>query len=728
MGWFEEQLRQRRLNDEELFEDSVIRMASAVLGKHRGGILSDERIVTQAAIDQVLKYYHFKPVTVPSKIKDPGERLEYALRPHGMMYRNVTLSGSWYQEAYGPMMVRRLEDDLPVVLFPRPFRGYYWTDDNGHRHIVSRETMAQFDTEALCFYKPLPQRKIGIPDLLGYIRECMGVGDCVVLVALTLLVTLTGMMIPRMIRVLTGFVINSGRMPFLWGTAVFMLCVLIASQLFSVSRSLAMYRIQIKTALSVEAAMMMRLMSLPASFFKQYSSGELASRSGAINALCNILLGSVFSLGVSAVVSLLYIYQIFIYTPVLGLPSILIVLITMGVSCVTAVWQSKVTRKLMERSAGESGMSYALISSVQKIRLSGAEKRAFARWAQMYAKSAEMEYNPPLFLKMNQAITIAISLAGTVVLYYLAAVSDVSPSEFLAFSAAYGAMTGAFTAFSDQALSVAQIRPILEMAEPILKAEPEIAEDKEIVTQVSGNIELSGVYFRYHEQMPYVIRNMNLRIRAGEYLAIVGTTGCGKSTLMRLLLGFETPEKGAIYYDNRDLRTMDLRSLRRRMGVVTQDGSLFQGDIFSNITVSAPQLTLDEAWEAAEMAGIADDIRAMPMGMHTVISEGQGGVSGGQKQRILIARAIAPKPKILLFDEATSALDNRTQKMVSDSLDALKCTRIVIAHRLSTIKHCDRILVMDQGQIVEQGNYEQLLAADGLFTKLVERQRVDVSQ
>ena len=218
-----------------------------------------------------------------------------------------------------------------------------------------------------------------------------------------------------------------------------------------------------------------------------------------------------------------------------------------------------------------------------------------------------------------------------------------------------------------------------------------------------------------------------LKIRAGEYIAIVGSTGCGKSTLVRLLLGFETPEKGAIYYDGKDVTTLDLRSLRRRIGAVTQDGSLFQGDIYSNIIISAPQLTLAEAWEAAELAGIADDIRAMPMGMQTVISEGQGGISGGQRQRLMIARAVAPKPRILMFDEATSALDNRTQKQVSEALDRLRCTRIVIAHRLSTIKNCDRILVLDKGRIVEDGSYDELIAQNGCFAELVARQRLDAA-
>ncbi|MBQ9595342.1 MAG: ATP-binding cassette domain-containing protein [Synergistaceae bacterium] len=220
------------------------------------------------------------------------------------------------------------------------------------------------------------------------------------------------------------------------------------------------------------------------------------------------------------------------------------------------------------------------------------------------------------------------------------------------------------------------------------------------------------------------MNNLSLKISSGEYVAIVGRTGCGKSTLIRLLLGFEKPQRGAIYYDNRDINTIDLRSLRRMIGVVTQDGGLFQGDIYSNIVISAPSLTIDDAWEAAELAGIADDIRAMPMEMHTLISEGSGGISGGQRQRLMIARAIAPKPKVLMFDEATSALDNITQKKVSESLDALKCTRIVIAHRLSTVKNCDRILVLDSGRIIEEGNYEALMKKGGVFASLVERQQI----
>ena len=370
-------------------------------------------------------------------------------------------------------------------------------------------------------------------------------------------------------------------------------------------------------------------------------------------------------------------------------------------------------------------MSYALISGIQKIKLAGAEKRAFARWGNLYAKDAKLSYNPPLFLKLHSVISLTITLTGTIVMYWMAVKSGVSVADYYAFNTAYGMLSGAFMSLAGIALTVAQIRPILTMVQPFFDAVPEIADEKEVLTRLSGGIELSHVSFRYNEHMPLVLDDLSLKIRPGQYVAIVGKTGCGKSTLMRLLLGFEKPQKGAVYYDGKDLERIDLRSLRRRIGVVMQNGKLFQGDIYSNIVISAPQLTLQEAWEAAELAGIADDIRSMPMGMHTIISEGSGGISGGQRQRLMIARAIAPKPKILMFDEATSALDNLTQKKVSESLDALKCTRIVIAHRLSTIKQCDRILVLDKGKIVEDGKYEELIANGGFFAELVARQRLD---
>ena len=727
MGWFDEQIRQRKLSDQEIMEDSLFRMASAVLGKQRAGLLDDERIITKAAIDEILKYYHVKSVEIPKEIRDPDEQMEFCLRPHGLMRRNVKLEKGWYRDAFGPMLAFLKGDGTPVALLPRQFTGYRYRDPVTGKIIKVNKTTAElFDEDAVCFYRPLPLKKLGIPDLIVYLKGCLNTGDLVMLVALTLGATLFGLLMTNITRALTGFVLQSGNSALLLGTAVFMISAIFSTQIINTAREMMMNRIETKTSLSVEAAMMMRVMNLPANFFRKYSSGELSSRYSAVNQLCELLLGSVFSTGLSSLFSLLYIGQILHYAPALVGPALLILLTSIGISILTTFTQIRISRQIMQKGAKVHGLSFALITGVQKIKLAGAEKRAFAKWGRAYADVSALSYHPPVLIRANTAINRAVSLVGTIVLYYLAVQTRVTPSEYIAFNVAYGSVTASFAALTGVALSVANIRPILEMAEPILKTEPESAENKSVVTRLSGGIELSNVYFRYTDSMPYVVSGMNLKIRPGEYIAIVGTTGCGKSTLVRLLLGFEKPEKGAVYYDGKDLNGLDLRSLRRKIGTVTQDGSLFQGDIYSNIVISAPQLTLDEAWEAAEIAGIADDIRAMPMGMQTLISEGQGGISGGQKQRLMIARAVAPKPKILIFDEATSALDNRTQKKVSEALDTLKCTRIVIAHRLSTIRNCDRILVLDKGQIVEDGTYDQLIEKNGLFAELVERQRLDV--
>ncbi|MBR2524690.1 MAG: NHLP bacteriocin export ABC transporter permease/ATPase subunit [Clostridiales bacterium] len=726
MGWFDEQVRQVKKNDQEAFEESIFRMASVVLGRHDSDKAVDQRIVTKASIDEILKYYRYKPVEIPKNIKDPDDQLEFCLRPYGLMRRSIKLSEGWYKDAFGPILAYRKEDGIPVALLPRRISGYYYTDpDHGTRVNVDKKTASIFDADAVCFYRPLPLKELGISDLLLYMKECVTVRDLSVYIILSVITTLVGMITPHVTRILTGPVLESKNISFLIGTAIFMISVSISSMLMGAVNGLGLNRINIKTSLGVEAAVMSRVLNLPANFFREYSSGELSSRVGSVNQLCILLVSCVFSGGISSLSSLLYITQIFRYAPALVVPALLIITATVVISVTASLMQIKYSKKALESGARNYGMSFALISGIQKIKLAGAEKRAFARWAHSYSESASYVYNKPLFLIVNPAISLAVSLCGTIVLYYLAVTTNVTPPDYLAFNAAYGAVMSAFTALASIALSVANIKPILDMAEPILKTKPESSENKEILTSISGNIELSNVCFRYKESMPYVIDGLNLKIKSGEYIAIVGSTGCGKSTLVRLLLGFETPEKGAIYYDGKDIARLDLRSLRRKIGSVTQNGSLFQGDIYSNIVISAPHLTLDDAWAAVELAGIADDIHDMPMGMNTMISEGQGGISGGQKQRLMIARAVAHKPRVLIFDEATSALDNKTQKQVSDALDGLKCTRIVIAHRLSTIKHCDRILVLDKGHIVEDGTYDELIARQGMFAELVARQRLD---
>lgn len=726
MGWFDEQIKQRKQNDNDVFSDSFANIAGAVMGSRVSAALKDNRAQAKDAMDEILKFYHVKSREVPESITDVNEQLEYLMRPYGIMRRNVNLDKGWYKDAIGAMLAVRKSDGTVAALIPTGISGYSYVDyETGKRIKINSKNQNQFETEAIAFYKPFPLKKIGIPELIRYMIQTLSVSDFVLVGIVTLGVTLLGMLSPKLNNIIFSDVIESGSMRLLLAVTVFLICVTVSQLMITAAKSLIMARINTKMSVSVQAATMMRVLSLPADFFKKYSSGELSSRSQHINSLCNMIISTVLSAGLTSVFSLVYISQIFVYAPALVVPALLIIVATVLFSLVSTLVQMRISKRQMELASKESGMSYALISGVQKIKLAGAEKRAFARWGNLYAKEAELSYNPPLFIKLNTVITTVITLTGTLVMYYAAVKSQVSVADYYAFNTAYGMVSGAFTSFVGIALTLAQIKPIMDMAKPILETVPEVSEGKQMIMRLSGGVELNNVSFRYNANMPLVLDNISLKIRPGQYVAIVGATGSGKSTLMRLMLGFETPDKGAVYYDGKDLSTLDLKSLRKKIGVVMQDGKLFQGDIYSNIVISAPWLTLDDAWEAAELAGIAEDIRRMPMGMQTVISEGTGGVSGGQRQRLMIARAIAPKPKILMFDEATSALDNLTQKKVSDSLDSLQCTRVVIAHRLSTIRQCDRIIVLDKGNIIEDGNYEELIKKNGYFAELVSRQRLD---
>ena len=729
MSLYDEQIRARKASAQDDFTDSMYDMAGAVLGRRISEALNDDRIVTRDAVEDILKYYHIRRPEFPEDdFHDMNEFLEAALRPHGIMSRHVRLDDNWDRKASGALLATRTDDGSVVALLPLGVAHYRFEDSHtGKTVVVDKKNRDLISCDAIMFYRPFPLKPLSVGDLVTYIIGQIALSDFVYLVLAMLAVTSAGMMLPWINNRLFSDVLVSGSGRMLLGAAIFLVCATLSGVLLSTLKALLSARISIKLDVNVFAATMMRILSLPANFFRNYSAGELSARASYMTTLCNQMVDAVLSTGLSAVMSLAYITQLSAYAPALIAPALTVTVLTLVVTIITVLVQTGVTRKQMELGSKESGMSYAIISGMQKIRLTGSEKRAFARWGRLYAREAKLSYNPPFLLKISSVITLAISLIGTLVLYAVAIRSGVSTAEYYGFNAAYGAINGAFMALAGVASTIAGFSPILNMVKPIMETVPETSEDKIQLSQVSGAIELNNVTFRYDESQPPVLDDLSLKIRPGQYVAVVGRTGCGKSTLMRIMLGFETPERGAVYYDGHDIRTVDPHSLRRRIGTVTQNGKLFSGDIYSNIVVAAPWLTMQEAWEAAEIAGIADDIRRMPMRMHTVISEGQGGISGGQRQRLMIARAIAPKPKILFFDEATSALDNVTQKKISEALDSMKCTRIVIAHRLSTIRECDRILVLDGGKILEDGTYDELIARSGFFAELVSRQQLEES-
>jgi ABC-type bacteriocin/lantibiotic exporter with double-glycine peptidase domain len=382
-------------------------------------------------------------------------------------------------------------------------------------------------------------------------------------------------------------------------------------------------------------------------------------------------------------------------------------------------------RRLQAALGQTQALALQILGALPKLRVARAEERAFARWAAGLGRMKDAFVDTQRVFAQLGAFTAAWqALAIAIVLLVVGRVtgSSLSAGDFAAFTTAFATTAAAILGLVGVLAATSQAAVLWERARPIVASAPEVSSGGGIDPgDLRGAVELSHVAFRYAGGGPPVLDDVSFAAAPGEFVAIVGPSGAGKSTLFRVLLGFEEPEAGTVSYDGQSLSDLDARAVRRQLGVVIQNARILAGTIFQNI-VGAANLTLDDAWDAAHVAGIAEDIARLPMGMHTFISDSAEAFSGGQRQRLLIARAVVARPRVLLFDEATSALDNRTQAAVSAALDELQATRIVIAHRLSTIRHADQILVLERGRIAERGGYDELMDRGGLFSTLARRQ------
>ncbi len=719
------QIENRNKHENELLTEAFQDISKAVAHKKITQELSMEGKDAKDAVSQLLRHYGIREKEVPKNLKSLEERLDFLLSSAGVFYRPIHLDPGWQRDAMGVMMSSMKEDGAVITILPWEGGGFYYVNPHtGRRTRIDKKEAEKISQEGYCFYRALPMRKLRPYDIWNYMRECLTAWDILSFTTVTAIVTLVGLILPKLSQILTSTVLEYGSEQLLLAVMFFMTCVSFSYILFESMKDILVRRMGTKLTQHLITATMMRVISLPVDFFRNYSTGELNQYLTYMSSVCNTAVNGLFATGITGLFSLVFLVQVFTFAKALVIPSLLVTALTLIVSIITGITQAALTREQMQMAAKEKGIVYSFIKGIRKIRLAGAEKRAFVNWAHSYAREAELQYDPPAQIKLNKVFTTAISLGGTLAVYVVAVRSQVSVSDYYAFTMSYAFVSVALMSMANVAAKVATIRPTMELLKPLMEAIPEEGEGLETVTELQGEIELANVSFRYEADAPLILDDLSLQIPAGQYVAIVGKTGCGKSTLLRLLLGFEKPTKGSIYYDKKDSRGLDMGSVRKQIGTVMQDGKLFQGSIYENISIGAPNLSMDQVWEAAEIAGIDEDIRRMPMGMHTMIAGTAGSISGGQKQRLMIARAVAPKPRILFLDEATSALDNITQKRVSKSLDKLKCTRIVVAHRLSTIRHCDRILVLDEGKIVEDGSYWELMEQQGFFAKLVERQKI----
>ena len=721
MSWIDEQIKMRKENNQTMFENSFNDLAGI-----KNVVQGEEKDLRGNFIcHQLIQYFKLNNAEIPYHIDGMTGKIDFLFRSYGVIGRKITLTRGWNVEHRDPILVFSKRTNTPILLIPEGSNRYYYISySTGKKKKMLPGTIQYFQPEAYAFYKQLPKNKITVKEYFNYFRSSIRFADILWVTFFSVAATAAGMLLPYIMKMLTGDVIDNKDFNLFFIVTAYMVGAGLALILVKAVQGFMNARVEIKLEKLMTEATMKKLLSLPPSFFKKYTTGELTSRFNSIPMLASLVFGGVFLTALSSVMSFAYMTQIIQFAPSLIIPVIAIVLLTSSASVMVALIEAKVSKKQLYLASKESSITYSIISGIQKIRLAGAEKRAFANWAKSYARSSELLYHPPLVIRLSAVISLVISLLGNIAIYYIAARNNMSISSYVAFTTSFGSLSTMAASLSYITSMLAKIRPVLDMAKPIIEEEQE-DNGKEMVTELDGNIRIENVSFKYDDQGGYVLDNFSLDIRAGEYIGIVGKTGCGKSTIVRLLLGFEKPTSGNIYYGDKNINELNLQSLRSRIGSVLQNGGIFHADILSNILITAPNLGEDEAWEAAKIAGIAEDIRHMPMGMRTVISEGQGGISGGQKQRIMIARAIINKPKILVFDEATSALDNKTQKNISEAISNLNCTRIVIAHRLSTIKNCDRILYMEHGEVLEEGTYDELIEKKGKFFELIERQRVD---
>ncbi|MDT6988460.1 NHLP bacteriocin export ABC transporter permease/ATPase subunit [Streptomyces lusitanus] len=651
---------------------------------------------------------------------DPVEQVALASR---LRTRVVRLEGRWWRDDVGPLVGRRALSGAPVALLWR--RGGYVAvhPSTGRETPVEKANAEEFEPRAVMFYRPLPERRLSP---LRLVRFCMGGtrGDLTGLVLSGLVTVVLGALVPLATGRVLGEYVPKAQTDLIVQVCLAVILSSVVAAAFMLLQNLTLLRLEGRVEATLQPAVWDRLLRLPTRFFTERSTGELASAAMGISAIRRMLAGVGPTVTQSVTVGAVNLALLLWFSVPMALAALGMLVVIAGVFLGLGLWQVRWQRRLVVLSNKLNNQAFQTLRGLPKLRVAAAENYAYAAWASQFARSRELQQKAGRIKNLTAvlgAVYLPLCTLGMFMLLAGPARGSMTAAEFLTFNTSVTMVLTSVTQLTGSFVSAVAALPLFEQIKPVLDATPEVRVASTRPGPLTGAIEARRVSFRYADDGPLVLDDVSFEARPGEFVAVVGPSGCGKSTLLRLLIGFDRPVSGSVLYDGQDLAALDPSAVRRQCGVVLQHAQPFTGSIMDVICGSEPY-TPEEAMAAAEMAGLAEDIRRMPMGLHTIVS-GSGAVSGGQRQRLMIAQALIRRPRILFFDEATSALDNETQRTVIESTKALRATRIVIAHRLSTVLDADRVVVMEAGKVVQQGTPAELLAdTRGRLHELVRRQ------
>jgi ABC-type bacteriocin/lantibiotic exporter with double-glycine peptidase domain len=638
------------------------------------------------------------------------DELELLLEQYNVFFRTITLSDGWWTRCTGYMLGFMADDNSHVVLVPG-FTDYTFTHPKTGESMKASKHHNLLKQEALIACFPFPEEKLTVRSIMRYAVSCLCIYDLLFCLIACLGVTLLTMFTPYVCKLIFSEVIPSGDASQIVPIATLLLSAAAGLTMVEIARNLVVVRIKDKVEYSLQTAIMSRLLLLPATFIKEFTPGDISNRLLSLSRVSSNLTANFLSTLLTFLFSAVMFIQFFIYGGPLLTTGIIVIMIQLFAIMMEYYYTEKVQLSVNASGSHLIGTLFALFSGIQKIKTSGAEFRAFHQWAKAYAPSEMYSSSQPLASFYITGVSYCLKFLPMIVTMWAAWHYGLALSDYIAYCAVLSLVCKAVSQLQGITKMVSRLLPETRLCQPIMAATPEVKEGRRVVKRITGQIDIRGLKFRYADDMPLLFDGLNLTINSGDYVALVGTSGCGKSTLMRLMLGLEHPLGGSIFYDQYDLSDINLRSLRQYcIGICMQDSQLIEGTIRDNIIFNDPHLTDEDAWEAARLAALDKDIRKFPLGMDTPITVDGKGVSGGQRQRILIARVLVRKPKVLFLDEATSALDNISQHIVVENLAKLTCTRIVIAHRLSTIRQCNRIIVLKDGRVADDGNFNELQA------------------